>query len=280
MASSRSLISILFVLFIGIIVSGCSSSSTDDSSFTNGTNSVECSSYTIVLEASGVISDSDGKTIKQVIESRLDISQHSGLNSAYKVELSGDRYIVVTVEDVDDIDEVADNISATGKLEFKKVDQDLANRAQTNNRLTGFDESKELLYEFQRDDESGRSTKTPYVVDAVPLLTGAEVENIHGEINSDDMPVIRMKLTPEGSANLEEETEKLVAEGQNSGRVQQVAIVIDGEIMSVISVEERIFGGSAIIKLPSEADVGKVNLVLQAGPLPIDLSVKSVKEGI
>lgn len=284
---ASSLVSILILLLAGIANNSCSSSNSDESTGPMAGESGEPSGYTIILEADGNISGKESESIIGVVEARLELLGAS----EYKVEWLDSRRISIMLEGIDDIDQTSTLISKMGKLEFKKVDLELS-RAARNGDLTPeqVDEGKQLIYELQRGEEwkiffndFGKLVKTPYVVESEPLMTGEMVKNAYVQYDQRGRPVVEMFLTSEGRNIFEKVTEQLANEGLATGTPQQLAIVLDGEIQSAPTVEEKITGGRAVIDFPGEVDIKEIEnlvLVIKAGALPIRLSIISVTEGI
>ncbi|RJQ45107.1 MAG: protein translocase subunit SecD, partial [Gaiellales bacterium] len=207
----------------------------------------------IILQAQGEVTSEQMDQALFVVRNRVD---KLGVSEP-AINRQGTDQISVALAGVTDPGEAEELIGKTALLEFQQVDQALSQQVglgtMTQEQLP---EGKELLYETQRDDEgqplideeSGLPVQTPYVVDAEPLMTGEVIEKASvGRDNLTRKPLVQMDFTSEGGDIFEQVTDDLAKQGQILGQPQQMAIVLDGEVQSAPTVQEKISGGSAVI---------------------------------
>lgn len=232
----------------------------------------------IILEAQGDVDDEKMDQALFVVRNRVD---KLGVSEP-AINLQGENQISVALAGVTDPGEAEAIIGRTAQLEFKQVDQALTNQARAGTLTPDqVGEGKEYIYETQRDDEGevlideeGLPVRVPYVVNAEPLMTGDVIENASVDRDQLGKPLVQMDFTGEGGDIFEQVTEQLAAEGQITGTVQQMAIVLDGEVQSAPSVQKKITGGSAVIEYSGSVNITEIEntvLVLQTGALPVEL---------
>ncbi len=108
-----------------------------------------------------------------------------------------------------------------------------------------------------------------YMVKKEPELTGSMISNAHVQIGSQlqaGKSVVGMELTSEGAKIFSRVT------GANVGK--RMAIVLDGRIVSIPNIQERIPSGRAQITGMANIDEAKdLAIVLRAGALPAPIDV-------
>lgn len=146
--------------------------------------------------------------------------------------------IIVQLPGVKDAKRALDIIGATAQLEFREV----LNSGSTNT--------------------AGEPELGPV------LMTGDALQSASVAFDQLGKPKVNMSFTPEGARDFERIT------GELQGK--QLAIVLDGKVMSAPNVNQQITGGNAEITGQFTLDeVRKVVLVLNTGALPVDLKVSS-----
>lgn len=99
------------------------------------------------------------------------------------------------------------------------------------------------------------------------LLTGKYLKNAQVSFDQFGKPKVDMEFTDEGAKKFEEITAKYVG--------KQIAIVLDGKVMSAPRVIEKISGGRAEITGNFTIDEAKrLAIVLQTGALPVNLELQ------
>ncbi len=233
----------------------------------------------VVLQAQGDVTDEKMDQAEMVIRNRVD---KLGIAEPI-ISRQGTNQISVSLAGVSNVDEAMDLIGKTAILEFKKVDQDLTQKARQGEvTAETLPPGKQLLYQAQRDEngeivrdqETGKPLQVPFVVDSEPLMTGDALEGASVGYDQLGNAKVDMKFTSEGAKRFAQVTDELATEGAISGQVQQMAIVLDDEVQSAPTVKEKIDSDSAEItgKIPFK-EVENTVLVLQTGALPVELSV-------
>ncbi len=217
--------------------------------------------------------------LKEVIERRINIFGVSEpivqVESSSFVTDEPTQRLVVELPGVTDVEEAVAEIGRTPLLEFKLIDQEiLANQqtlesleslAQSQGTSTGRAEIGNVRVNGEVIDENA----SPYIDTG---LTGRYVESAalefaggqSGQLSNE--PLVAVRFTAEGSDLFAEIT------SQNVG--EQLAIFLDGEMISAPVINEAIPGGTAIISggfTPDEARALAQNLNFGALPVPIEL---------
>ncbi|MBE0428893.1 MAG: protein translocase subunit SecD [Thermoleophilia bacterium] len=258
----------------------------------------------VILEASGNVTSEQMDQAELVVRNRVD---RLGVTEP-AISRQGANQISVGLAGVTDIEEAAGLIGKTALLEFKRVDLRLTNEAITATQsatltqpdaaepaaTTGLQEfeanlppSKQLLFqtvrddkgEMLRDEDTGQPLRTPMVVDREPLMTGAALSGASVGFDQFNRPKVDMSFNSEGAELFSQVTEELATAGAITGTAQQMAIVLDDEVQSAPTVQEKITGSSAEItgNIPRK-EVDNTVLVLQTGALPVELTTVDKNE--
>ena len=176
----------------------------------------------------------------------------------------GEDRIVIQLPGVKDPKRAVALIGKTARLEFKLVDE--ANSPEVALR-DGPPPGTEILYHVQTDKETGRTTKTPYLLRKRALLTGEYVTDARVTIDQQfNEPYVNLNLDAKGSTLFERITEAHVKE--------RLAIVLDNNVYSAPVIQEKISGGRARITGSFTMDEARdLAIVLRAGALPAPVKV-------
>lgn len=164
--------------------------------------------------------------------------------------------LVVELPGVTDVSTAVAEIGKTPLLEFKLVDQ---SALQAN-------------VELQASSTNGEATTTlsdPYIDTGLTgrYLTSAALEFANGQSGQlSNEPIVSVAFNDEGAKLFEEITRENVGEN--------LAIFLDGEMISAPRINEAIVGGRAVISggfTPDEARSLSQNLNFGALPVPIEL---------
>ncbi|MBI4743753.1 MAG: protein translocase subunit SecD [Actinobacteria bacterium] len=121
---------------------------------------------------------------------------------------------------------------------------------------------KTALLEFK---EVLKTEKDRYVL-GTTLMTGKMLSGAQVGYDNYNKPKVEMTFTKEGAVKFEEITGKL--------KGKQLAIVLDGKVMSAPNVRDQISGGNAEITGNfTIEEVKKLVLVLQTGALPVQMEI-------
>jgi protein-export membrane protein SecD len=170
--------------------------------------------------------------------------------------------ILVQVPGAADPAPLARLLGVTARLGFHLVDQSMtAAEASSGRRPVGT-----VLYESADPSYPG-----PYLVKREALLTGDDMAEVRGEIDSySSQGAVAFRLTPAGARKFAQVTR------DNVGK--PFAIVIDGKVLSAPVIREPIIGGSGIISgnftLQSASELAAQ---LRAGALPAPFAVTEAR---
>lgn len=207
--------------------------------------------------------------LKEVIERRINIFGVS--EPIIQVEtssiLSGDQHhrLVVELPGVTDIDEAVAEIGRTPLLEFKLVDKEALAAQQAAQSLQ---ENSTGSGRITNVRVNGRSTDDPYIATGLTgrYLKRAELVFGQGQGGLSNEPVVSVEFTDDGA--------KLFADITSEHVGEQLAIFLDGEVVSSPVINEAIPSGKAVISGNFTAEEARdlvQNLNFGALPLPIHL---------
>ncbi len=143
-----------------------------------------------------------------------------------------------------------DNPDAAGELqrpallEFALVHRDLDPRTTPEDEYP----PNYRVLTLERFDEQGRLQEIPHFVHRIPEMTGADVANAFvsmGEMTGGYEVIL--EFTSEGSRRFADITRRIAEENRRTGRIGQLAIILDGQLYSAPTVREEIRGGRASI---------------------------------
>jgi len=278
---------LLFLVIAFILFAGCSgsvtNSSVQDQIGQDGQalqSSVSSAPFRIlyVLEAHGSPASQQMDNAVKIIENRL---QDSGVRT-YEVKQKGSNQISVKISDVSNVDEVSPIIGKTGLLEIKRIDSQLTVQyiagTLTPDRLPA---DKQLLYKSETDEQgniirdiNGQPVTTMYVVDKEPLLNGSVIDGATQERDQSGNPKIVIHLNDEGAIQFSDATALLATQSAITGSIQQIAVILDDEILSAPTVREKITSNSIDITGSfTQQNARNISLVIQNGALPVELYV-------
>ncbi|MHB1324752.1 MAG: protein translocase subunit SecD [Thermoleophilia bacterium] len=237
----------------------------------------------VILQAQGDVSGDKMDQAEMVVRNRVD---KLGVSEP-AINRQGTNQISVGLAGVKNVEEAMALIGKTALLEFKKVDPNLTQQLVTGiltpDKLPA---DKQILTQTQRDDkgetvrdENGQPVATPVVVDREPLMTGDALDSASVGYDQFKKPKVDMTFTSEGQKRFAEVTEKLATAGAITGKVSQMAIVLDDDIVSAPTVKDKINSDKAEItgNIPLK-EVQNVVLVLQTGALPVELTTVDKNE--
>lgn len=200
--------------------------------------------YTLEVDASAVTANSEQagqeklKKAIEIIDNRI-----NGLGVTEPIiRAVGANRIEVQLPGVSTKDnpEVAANLVKPARLDFKMVHPFIAPPQEAPPG-----------YERMVLEQEGRPGSQSYVeelyVKTRPEMTGEGVADSFPTMDQFGRFRIILKFTDQGSKQFAEVTKAIADEGQRSGRLGRLAIVLDGKLYSAPTVREQIAGGSAEI---------------------------------
>lgn len=174
--------------------------------------------------------------------------------------LGGDR-IIVELPGVENPERVMKIIKMTALLEWKLVKGGPAPDRETLLKEYGGEvpEDMEVLKGDPQRTEGGY-----YLVSRVSAVTGKDLRNARRSVDEWNNPSVAFTLDPDGAKRFDKVTT------ENVGK--PLSIVLDGRIMEVATIKERIPDGSGVIsgRFTLE-DAEDLALVLRAGALPASI---------
>lgn len=178
--------------------------------------------------------------------------------------------LVVELPGVQDVTQAIEEIGKTPLLEFKLVDREALATQQAIDQVAGFATGTDAKIGIGGIEINGVTTTEPYLVTG---LTGRYLESAALEFAGQSQtgglsnePIVSISFNKEGGDLFAEITRQNVGE--------QLAIFLDGELVSAPRINEAITGGRAIISggfSPEEARELAQNLNFGALPVPIEL---------
>lgn len=167
--------------------------------------------------------------------------------------------IIVQLPGIKDTKRALDLIGQTAMLEFKLVDESTSpERALTAGAPAG----TEIAYKIEVDPETGRSSKTAFLLRKRALMTGESITDARLALDSTyNTPYVTLSFDAKGSRQFERITE--------AHTKKRLAIVLDGIVKSAPVIQEKISGGRASITGQfTQEEARDLAIVLRAGALP------------
>src|SRR5256885_6699843 len=195
------------------------------------------------------------------------------------IQQQGLRQIVVQLPGVKDPARAKALIKNTDLLEFKMLDEDHKVARLLPSHIPAGKEDDvlrefgpqippedEILFERHVDKQTGRVTKTPYLIKKRAVLTGDVLTDARVAIGEFQEAYVSVTFDSTGARLFE----RITAENVK----KRMAIVLDNTIYSAPVIQERISGGRAQISGTfSMQEANDLSIVLRAGALPAPLKI-------
>ena len=178
----------------------------------------------------------------------------------------GDDRIMIQLPGIKDAKRAINLIGRTALLEFKLVDEENSLDEALKGNLPPGD-----IILYGAGDPGSRRTgdrgKTPYLLKAKTLMTGASIEKAEVQISDRfGQPHVAIAFNSQGGKDFDRIT------GENVQK--RLAIVLDDVIYSAPVIRERISGGSAQITGSfTDEEARDLAIVLRAGALPAPVKI-------
>ena len=180
------------------------------------------------------------------------------------IRRQGENRILIQLPGIKDPQRAINLIGKTALLEFKLVDED----HDVEEALKGHVPPNDLLlYQVIEDKDTGRTRKTPFLVQKRTYLTGEYLTDARVQIDSQfNEPYVTIDFDKKGARLFERITEANVK--------KRLAIVLDNHIYSAPVIQEKISGGHARItgNFTTE-EAHDLAIVLRAGALPAPVQI-------
>jgi preprotein translocase subunit SecD len=190
------------------------------------------------------------------------------------ITTQGEDRIVVELPGSKDPDRVQNVVMGRGLLEFKIVDEDTTSRLRRDMfDATGYlidpsiiPEASRLLYLWVKNNYDVLERQRAVVLFDETLLDGSTIKNAQVSNDQFGKPEVDFTLNSEGAKRFLRVTEANVG--------KRMAIVLDGKILSMPVIRERIPGGQVRISGNfTMKEAQDLALVLRAGAFPVPLMV-------
>ncbi len=180
------------------------------------------------------------------------------------IRIQGERRILVQLPGIKDTQRAKELIGKTALLEFKLLDETHdVDAALAGNVPAG----SEILYETEKDPNTNRTRKIPYLVKKRTSLTGAYLTDARVQIDSQyNDPYVSITFDRKGARLFERITEENVK--------KRLAIVLDDNVYSAPVIQEKIAGGEARITGSFTTEEARdLAIILRAGALPAPVEI-------
>jgi SecD/SecF fusion protein len=139
--------------------------------------------------------------------------------------------------------EILDNIKKPAQLTFCLVHPTLTPRDVAPGEVPpGY---QEMSYTEQQRD--GTDFEESLFVKRIPEMTGKDIANSYARPDMYGKPEVDMQFTTDGRKRFSEVTGAIAEEGQRTGHLGRMAIVLDGKLYSAPTVREEIDSNAAVI---------------------------------
>jgi SecD/SecF fusion protein len=186
-------------------------------------------------------------------------------NNRIEVQLPG-----VNTRDNPDI---VNNVKAPARLDFRMVHPTLVPGPGVD-APPGY-----MAMTLDRPNHGGEDSTEELFVKRIPEMTGENIERAFARLDMYGKPEVVLQFTDAGKKRFADVTRRIAEEGQASGRLGRLAIVLDGRLHDAPTVKEEINSPSAQISGGSmtERDADTLSKILN-NPLDVELQVKQQYE--
>ncbi len=176
-------------------------------------------------------------------------------------QMKGNR-IQVQLPGLEDPERAVALVKRTAHLEFQLVDED----ADVQKAVQGQPPRGSELATIRKQQADGSYEEEPIVLEKRVLMTGQHISDANVAFNQYNQPYVSLSFDDQGARIFERIT------GNNVNR--RMAIVLDDNVYSAPTIQERIRGGRASITGNfSDQEARDLAIVLRAGSLPAPVNV-------
>ena len=184
----------------------------------------------------------------------------------------GDNRIEVELAGLDTRNnpEVIESVRKPARLEFRRVHPTLSpNPAAPDDVPPGYE-----AMTLNQTDRNGNDAPEDLFIRRIPEMTGDGIANAFYSTDQYGAPEVNLQLTKKGDKQFADLTREIATEGQQSGHLGRLAIVLDNVLVTAPTVEGEISGGNAVInRISSETEASEIANDLN-NPLDLPLVVK------
>lgn len=213
-----------------------------------------------------------------------------------EIQIQGTDQVAVNIPGITDADRAVEVIGRTAQLGFYEVlateQAQVGSEGEVQEAKADIEESlrsdeafergeTKILFEETPDREGGGTFVAGYVVNEQPDLTGEILSDANLNRDQAGRLEVQMNLTGEGADRFGDLSGRIVENSLASGRDGQLAIVLDNDVISAPTVDQRLDQGTVVIQnqaaggLP-EDEARELEIVLKTGALPVNMEVLSV----
>ncbi|HWZ96008.1 MAG TPA: protein translocase subunit SecD [Opitutaceae bacterium] len=139
--------------------------------------------------------------------------------------------------------EILDNIKKPAQLTFCLVHPTLTPRDVAPGDVPpGYQEMS-----YTQQQSNGTEFEETLFVKRIPEMTGKDISNSYARPDMYGKPEVDMQFTTDGRKRFADVTGAIAAEGQRTGHLGRMAIVLDGKLYSAPTVREEIDSNAAVI---------------------------------
>ncbi|MBI4441988.1 MAG: protein translocase subunit SecD [Acidobacteria bacterium] len=178
----------------------------------------------------------------------------------------GDYEILVQLPGVDDPQRVKEIMQTTALLEIRQVQNGpYSSRQQGLSAFSGvLPAGTELLESVEMPEGTAdTSVRQWYLVNRVPVITGRDLRSARPGRDENNRPEVDFTITADGARRFGEFTETNIG--------NSLAVVLDGKIQSVATIQSRITDSGRITGRFTQQRANDLSLVLRAGALPASM---------
>ena len=235
---------------------------------TNWNVNPDGNNYLLTLKAS-VLNDIRQRTLSQSVETIRNRIDSLGVSEPTIQERGqGDYEILVQLPGVDDPQRVKELIQTTALLEIRKaVDGPYPSKEAALSTHSGLlPPDTELLEssDVTQSSAGGEAVHEWYIVDRMPAVSGRQLRSAQPGRDENNRPEVEFTLTADGAKRFADFTERNIG--------QRLAVVLDGRIRSVATIQGRIADSGRIQGRFTQEQASDLSLVLRAGALPASMS--------
>jgi preprotein translocase subunit SecD len=213
-----------------------------------------------------------------------------------EIQIQGTDQVAVNIPGITDSDQAVEVIGRTAQLGFYEVlateqgqvvpDGEVEAAKEDIEESLRSDEAFErgetkILFEETPNREGQGTYVAGYIVNEQPDLTGEILDNANLNRDPQGRLEVQMDLTRQGADQFGDLSGSIAQNALASGQDGLLAIVLDDDVVSAPTVDQRLDQGSVVIQnqaaggLPEE-EAQELEIVLQTGALPVNMEVLSV----